>query len=360
MSEDKEKKIKYCVFCGFSIIEEGRIYCPNCGKLVLKIKPEKKEVKQQIVRRPVVGEKIQITRKCSGCGSIITSSVLDQCPICNTMLEKISEQKKLMIQKKPGLIFTNKKFEVEQKFILKKDTWNLKEGISIFGNCLYILIIIYFLLFTIIAFQTEATKIELNMNIILLSQIPELLFGIYPLWYIYSKKHSYKKLGLISEFKKFILALLIGVLVGLCLFLINYFSGYLIDFISDKGLDFFGIKETIEEQNSIIRDADFLLIALLTILLSLGSFSTEIVFRGVLHNTLKERFKNDYKVILFVALIYSVVMLLFSFPIGLGYFFVNFIIFTILGLLYEINKNLYNTIIASIFHTLLIVSFLVL
>lgn len=359
MSEDNEKKVNYCVFCGANI-EEGRIYCPNCGKLVLKIKPEKKEVKQQIVRRSVVGEKIQITRKCSGCGSIITSSVLDQCPICNTMLEKISEQKKLMIQKKPGLIFTNKKFEVEQKFILKKDTWNLKEGINIFGNCLYILIIIYFLLFTIIMFQTEATKIELNMNIILLSQIPELLFGIYPLWYIYSKNHSYKKLGLISEFKKFILALLIGVLVGLCLFLINYFSGYLIDFLSDKGLDFFEIKETIEEQNSIIRDADFLLIALLTILLSLGSFSTEIVFRGVLHNTLKERFKNDYKVILFVALIYSVVMLLFSFPIGLGYFFVNFIIFTILGLLYAINKNLYNTIIASIFYNLLIVIFLVL
>ncbi len=359
MSEDNEKKVKYCVFCGENI-EEGRIYCPNCGKLVLKIKPEKKEVKQQIVRGPVVDEKIQITRKCSGCGSIITSSVLDQCPICNTMLEKISEQKKLMIQKKPGLIFTKKKFEVEQKFILKKDTWNLKEGISLFGNCLYILIIIYFLLFTIIAFQAEDTKIELNMNIILLIQIPELLFGIYPLWYIYSKKHSYKKLGLISESKKFILALLIGVLVGLCLFLINYFSGYLIDLISDRGLDFFEIKETIEEQNSIIRDADFLLIALLTILLSLGSFSTEIVFRGVLHNTLKERFKNDFKVILFVALIYSVVMLLFSFPIGLGYFYVNFIIFTILGLLYEINKNLYNTIIASIFYNLLIVIFLVL
>ncbi len=359
MSEDNEKKVKYCVFCGENI-EEGRIYCPNCGKLVLKIKPEKKEVKQQIVRGPVVDEKIQITRKCSGCGSIITSSVLDQCPICNTMLEKISEQKKLMIQKKPGLIFTKKKFEVEQKFILKKDTWNLKEGINLFGNCLYILIIIYFLLFTIIAFQAEDTKIELNMNIILLIQIPELLFGIYPLWYIYSKKHSYKKLGLISESKKFILALLIGVLVGLCLFLINYFSGYLIDLISDRGLDFFEIKETIEEQNSIIRDADFLLIALLTILLSLGSFSTEIVFRGVLHNTLKERFKNDFKVILFVALIYSVVMLLFSFPIGLGYFYVNFIIFTILGLLYEINKNLYNTIIASIFYNLLIVIFLVL
>ena len=198
------------------------------------------------------------------------------------------------------------------------------------------------------------------MGIILLSQIPELLFGIYPLWYIYSKKHSYRKLGLISESKKFLLALLIGVLGGLCLFLINYFSGYLINIISDAGLDFFEIKETIDEQNSIIQNADVLLIVFLTILLSLGSFSTEIVFRGVLHNTLKERYKNDFKVILFVALIYSVVMLLFSFPLGLVYFFVNFIIFTILGLLYEINKNLYNTIIASVIYNLLIIIFLIL
>jgi membrane protease YdiL (CAAX protease family)/predicted RNA-binding Zn-ribbon protein involved in translation (DUF1610 family) len=355
MDENTEKRVQYCVFCG-NYIEEEKIYCPNCGKLVIKIKPEDKKV----TKGSITVEKPQISRKCSGCGSIITSSVLDQCPICNTVLEKISEQKKLMIQKKPGLVFTNKKFEVEQKFILKKDTWNLKEGINQFGNCLYILIIIYFLLFTIIAFQVESTDIEINIGIILLSQIPELLFGIYPLWYIYSKKHSYKKLGLFSESKKFLLALVIGVLGGLCLFLINYFAGYLFDIIADAGLDFFEVKETIDEQNSIIRNADFLLIILLTILLSLGGFSTEIVFRGVLHNTLKERFKNEIKVILIVALIYSVVMLLFSFPIGLVYFIVNFIIFTVLGLLYEINKNLYNTIIASILYNILIVVFLLL
>ncbi|MFX0041719.1 MAG: type II CAAX prenyl endopeptidase Rce1 family protein [Candidatus Hodarchaeota archaeon] len=351
MNENKEKRVQYCVFCG-KYIEEGRTYCPNCGKLVLKLKPGEK----QVPKRPITAPKPQITRKCSGCGSIITSSVLDQCPICNTVLEKISEQKKLIIQKKPGLVFTNKKFEVEQKFILKKDTWNLKEGINLFGNCLYILIIIYFLLSTIIAFQVETTDIELNIGIILLGQIPELLFGIYPLWYIYSKKHSYKKLGLKSESKKFILAVLIGLLGGLCLFLINYFFGYLIDFISDVGLDFLKLKETIEKQNSVIRDADLLPIILLVILLSLASFSTEIVFRGVMHNTLKERFKSGFKVILLVASIYTLVMLLlFSFN-----FFMNFIIFMVLGLLYEINENLYNTIIASVFYNLLIIIVLVL
>lgn len=355
MPESNEKKAKYCVYCG-SYVEEGRTYCPNCGKLVLKLKPEEKKVKQQIVKRPAVSEKMQITRKCPGCGSIITTSVLDQCPICNTILEKIPEQKKIMIQKKPGLVFTNKKFEVEQKFILKKDTWNLKEGINLFGNCLYILIIVYFLLSTIIAFQIESANIEVNIYINLIRCIPELLFGIYPLLYIYSKKHSYKKLGLKSESKKIILAVLIGILGGLLLFLINYFSGYLIDFIYEVGLDFFKIKENIEKQNSIIRDADLLPIILLAILLSLVSFSTEVVFRGVLHNTLKERFKNDFKVILLVASIYTVVMLLMlSFN-----FFVNFIIFMVLGLLYEINENLYNTIIASVFYYLLIIIFLVL
>jgi len=357
MSEDNEKKVKYCVFCGASI-EGGRIYCPNCGKLVVKIKPEKKQVKQQIVGAPVVGEKLQITRKCSGCGSIITSSVLDQCPICNTMLEKIPEQKKLMIQKKPGLVFTNKKFELEQKFILKKDTWNLKEGITLFGNCLYILIIIYFLLSTIIAFQIESANIEINIYIILLRQIPKLLFGIYPLWYIYSKKHSFKKLGFSSESKKIIIAILLGILGGGCLLIINFLSSYYIDFLSKVGLDFFELKESFSEQNEVIQNADILMIIILMIVLSIGSFSIEIVFRGVLHNTLKERFKNDIVVVLIIALIYSAIWSLYTFPAGLVIFFINYIIFIVLGILYEINGNLYNSIIASIFFNFLFIIFL--
>ncbi len=358
MPEDNEKRVQYCVFCG-KYIEKGRTYCPNCGKLVLKIKPEKKQDKQQILGRPIGGEKIQITRKCSGCGSIITSSVLDQCPICNSVLEKISEQKKAAIQKKPSLIFTNKKLELEQKFILKKDTWNLKEGINVFGTCVYILVIVYFLLVMAIAFQTESDTPEINIYLILLNQIPELLFGIYPLWYIYSKKHSYKKLGFFSESnKQVIIAIIVGILGGGCLLIINFLTGYYIEFLSKAGLDFFELKESISTQNDVIQNTDILMIIILMILLSIGSFSVEVVFRGVLHNALKERFKNDLVVVLIIALIYSAVWSLYTYPTGLVFFFVNFIIFIVLGILYEINGNLYNTIIASIFFNFLFIIFL--
>ena len=126
MSKENKKKIKFCVYCG-SDVKENEIYCPKCGKLVIKIEAGKE------VPKPQITQKLEISRKCPGCGSVITSTVLDQCPICNTELEKIAEFKRAAIQKKPGLIFTSKKLEPEQKFILKKDTWNLKEGVNVFG-----------------------------------------------------------------------------------------------------------------------------------------------------------------------------------------------------------------------------------
>ena len=39
MSNEKDKKanIKYCVYCGAKVNKE-QIYCPKCGKLVVKVK----------------------------------------------------------------------------------------------------------------------------------------------------------------------------------------------------------------------------------------------------------------------------------------------------------------------------------
>ena len=144
MSQDNKRKIQYCVYCGKDV-GESKTYCPHCGKLIVKLKKNEKQEKPRIIHKPVSIQKTEISRKCPGCGSIITSTILNQCPICNTALEKISEVKKAKIQKKPGLIFTNKKLEPEQKFVLKKDTWNLKEGLNVFGTCIYILIIAFFL-----------------------------------------------------------------------------------------------------------------------------------------------------------------------------------------------------------------------
>ncbi|MFW9819107.1 MAG: hypothetical protein ACFFE5_05810, partial [Candidatus Thorarchaeota archaeon] len=184
MSKENQKKIKYCVFCGADVAE-SKTYCPNCGKLIIKIEPEKKISKPHLISRE------EFSRKCPNCGSVITSKILNQCPICNTELEKVSEIRKGIVQKKPGLIFTNKKLEPEQKFILRKDTWNLKEGLNVFGTCIYILVIVFFLLAT---FTFQFGTAPLTIEQLLLSNIPHLLFGIYPLWYIYNKKHSFTKL----------------------------------------------------------------------------------------------------------------------------------------------------------------------
>ncbi len=61
MSEENERKGKYCVFCGANI-EEGRPYCPYCGKLVLKIKPEEKQVNQPLIRGPIE-EKVLVEKE---------------------------------------------------------------------------------------------------------------------------------------------------------------------------------------------------------------------------------------------------------------------------------------------------------
>ncbi|MFW9998901.1 MAG: type II CAAX prenyl endopeptidase Rce1 family protein [Candidatus Hodarchaeota archaeon] len=347
MSKDNQKKIKYCVYCG-SNVEKNETYCPKCGKLIIKLEPGEKLVK------PQVPQKLELSRKCPGCGSIITSTILNQCPLCNTELEKISESKKASIQKKPGLIFTSKKLELEQQFILKKDTWNLKEGINVFGTCIYIMVIIFFLLFTILSFQLDTLTGSIQQ--IILSQIPQLVFGVYPIWYIYNKKHSFNKIGFYPESKKLFLGLFIGILGAIVLILINYISDSFINFLSDLGLDFFDVKLSIENQNQIIKNADLLWLILLTITLSIGAFSAEIVFRGVLHNALKQKFKNDFYVILLVALAYSLVMLLFSFPIGVSFILGNFLMFMALGIIFELtNGNISSTIFTSVFYNIVII-----
>ena len=351
MSKNNEKKIKYCVYCGVNV-EANRIYCPNCGKLLIKLQPREKAVQSK--PELIIPKKVVISRKCPGCGSIITSTILDQCPICNTVLEKISEEKKAIIQKKPGLIFTDKKLELEQKFLLKKDTWNLREGINVFGTCIYVYVIVFFLLFTILTFQ-GGSDLDLSIQMFLLSQLPELLFAIYPIWYIYSKKHNYKKLGFFFESKKILLAVIIGILGAALLILINFFSNTIISLLSDAGLDIFDIETSLAEQNQIIRDADLIWVILLVILISIGASSSEIVFRGILHNTLKQKFNNDLYVILIIALAYSALMLLFYYP---TFFLLNFLGFIALGILYEINGNIYNTIIANVLYNILLIVFI--
>jgi len=356
--EESEQLIKYCVHCGAKA-DKNKTYCPKCGKLIINLKSTKEiSEKGEISSGPKSLGYNKISRKCAGCGSIITSTVLDQCPICSSLLEPLPEIQR-PVQSRTGFVFTNKKLEAEQKFTLKKESWKFREGIHIFFNSILLYIIAQFLIIILYLTTLSQNESDLTIYLILLSQIPSLLFAVTPLWYIYSRKHKYEKLGFSSDKKKNQLAFIIGILGGLGLIAISYLSGYIYQFLYDIGLDFYDIQAYIDLEYKIIRGAGLLLIILL-IELIFGAVAIEIAFRGVLHNTLKEKFNDNTfsgKVLIsaIVALVYSVFFLLLSFPIGIYFLIPNFLIFLLLGMLYEINDNIYNTIIALILYNVLMI-----
>ncbi|MFX0029210.1 MAG: lysostaphin resistance A-like protein [Candidatus Hermodarchaeota archaeon] len=353
MSQDNKRKIQYCVYCGGDI-GESKTYCPNCGKLIVKLKPNERQEKPRISPKPISVKTTEISRKCPGCGSIITSTILDQCPICNSTLEKIPEATKVAIQKKPALIFTNKKLEPEQKFFLKRDKWNLREGINVFSTCIYIYIISFFLIYFLLVFQAGGDSIEQTIQMFIISQIPEVLIAFYPIYYVLSKKHSPTKLGFIKDSKKILIGVFIGMIGVSCLLLLNLLYNSLISTLAEVGLDFFDMEAEITLQNQIIRDADLVWVFLLVILIAIGAASLEIVYRGVLHNALKQRFHNEIYSILLVALIYSVFMiLLYPNP---TYFLLNFLGFIILGTIWEVTGgNIYSTIVTNVVYNVLLI-----
>ena len=200
---------------------------------------------------------------------------------------------------------------------------------------------------------------EIPFYLILLSQIPGMLLGVFPLWYISANKHSFEKLGFPSNNKKILSAIFIGVLGCLGLLAINVFSSFINFFLYELGLNFFDIQEYMEMETRAIRSGGIWVILLLLELM-ITSISVEILFRGVLHNTLKEKFgaegaNGKLITILVVALAYSLIYLVFSFPIGIFFLVSNFLIFVFLGFLYEIDGNIYNTIFASIFYDIVLI-----
>ncbi|MFO8017482.1 MAG: CPBP family glutamic-type intramembrane protease [Promethearchaeia archaeon] len=365
MNDEKEHNVESCPHCGAKT-QPHNPYCPKCGRLVFKgsESPSSKRIKKRKESKIRVKDG-KYQRICPGCGSIINSNVLEQCPICNTRLEPVPESVKSQ-PKQPGLIFTDKKkLELEENLRVKKDKWNLKEGYNAFGNSILIYITVNLLLFILLSFTLTPedplqTTFALDMTSILLIQLPEVFFGLYPILYILFHKHHLSKIGLHSSSKKLTNALIIGIIGGLALVLVNYLNEFVLDLFFASGFDIFGLESYLNETYRVIQNADAVMILLLVILLGLGAISTEFVFRGVLHNTLNEKFGRTWVVIVLTALIYAALYALFSIPLGLVFFVVNFISFLLLGMLYEYNGNLYNTIIASVLYNIIIVLSMVL
>jgi membrane protease YdiL (CAAX protease family) len=213
---------------------------------------------------------------------------------------------------------------------------------------------VFFLIYFLIATPEGNGTVEPNIQIFLISQIPEIIFGIYPLYYIYSKKHSFEKLGFVKDSKKILVGIAIGAIGAVCLILFDLLYNSIINTLGDIGLDISSVITESALQKQIIRDAEFLWVYLLILLMFVGTFSMEIVYRGVLHNALKQKFKNVIYVIIIVALAYSILMLvLYPSPI---YFFLNFLGFIIIGIIFEITKgNIYSTFITNILYNILII-----
>jgi len=298
-----------------------------------------------------------LERKCPKCGSIISSKILKQCPICDTVLEDlpvdIIEEKKE--KEKSYLIFTGKKLELSNKFILQKDQWKFREAINVFFNSLVIFLfakIGIFTLFFVIQGPSIGYELPITIEAITLSQIPGAFFIIYPLSYIYSKKHKISKLGLNYEKKKILIALLIGIIGAFMVYIMAELSFFINDFFVSIGWTVFTPPESLAEQYTVIKNSTLLYKILLLILLMLDVLGTEITFRGVLHNGLITKLGSQLTqriyIILIVSLMYSV--LFFTYDMGLVViYFLNNII---LGLIFEIsNRNLFSTISANGIYT---------
>ena len=355
---ENERKLKHCVYCGAKT--EGQAYCPICGKLIITIKGEQK-VDERKIAVDAISKPLPYERTCSGCSSVITSTILEQCPICNTFLEPVPQYRKPSTSK-PGFIFTNKKLKSEKELVLRKDSWHIKEGVNVFITSLLVYFFAqFFIIFLILSQVGFDQSTEITIEIIILAQIPGILLGIYPLCYIYVRKHKSEKLGFKSGSKEITLAILIGFVGCLLLLCVNYLSGLINSYLYSLGFEFLDISEYLDKERNTIRGASLIWLIVLLIVVSLQAIASEVLFRGVLHNTLKEKFakKDDMagklKVILLVALIYSSLYVLFSFFIGITFFLLNFMVFCVLGILYEINQNIHNTIIASIFYFNLII-----
>ena len=310
-------------------------------------------------------KKGEFTRKCSGCGSLISSMRLEQCPLCNTVLETIPDNIKPKTQKQSGYIFSNKKLQPEHKFEIRKEVWNSKEGYKAFEVSIFAYLSVFMVVLMILYTQMDQDTLQVNQNIfiIFLETLPVIALGVYPIIYIMVKKNHFLKLGLHPDIKKIAIALVIGVFGAIGIYLINLLSNYAFSLLVNAGLEnFASYNANIIEINQIIRESGFWII-IYCILVSLMAIASEIAYRGVLHNTIKQKYGEEIKgkiiVSLLVALVYAgieiLVFLITDIYIGLFLFISDFIFFFLLGILYELNGNLYNTIFTHVFYNLFIV-----
>lgn len=298
-----------------------------------------------------------IERTCTGCGSIISSKILKQCPICDTVLEELAIT---IPEKKEGqeslLVFTGKKLELADKYVIKKGQWNFKEAISVFFNSLVLYIFVELIIVGLfyLALTPDPTQNPLQLTptieLMTIAQIPGVFLIIYPLVYINMKKHKLSKLGFNSVKKSLTIAIIIGVGGGLLVYLTSLLAMQLNNSLISSGLELFRLPTYISEESQILRESQLIYKVVILVLLLLDALGKEITFRGVFHNGLAAKFQSQIVdkiyVILIVSTVYSVLFLFLTFNVG--FVIESFLVNIVLGIIYEsTNRNLYASIIAN-------------
>ncbi|MFX1239293.1 MAG: type II CAAX prenyl endopeptidase Rce1 family protein, partial [Promethearchaeota archaeon] len=272
-------------------------------------------------------------------------------PICNEHLKKIPGQQKDSLRSKVGYIFDSKKLRP----VNNKDRWNFKEGIKIFESSILTYLMVYIMILLILndpSFQSTG----LTIFYLILEKLPHISLFIYPLLYIILRKDRFLKLGFDSKGRKLHTIFFFAFIGIFTLFFLNLFFGMLIENLQRMSVPgFINYSGNSLLIRNIINTSGFWFIFYYSFSV-LSVISIEIAYRGVLHNALKDKFGTNLKgrsiVILIVSGMFAFIESLMSFLndvlLGLVFLAYYFLLFLILGILYELKGRIYNTLITYV------------
>ncbi|MHA1897658.1 MAG: CPBP family glutamic-type intramembrane protease, partial [Promethearchaeota archaeon] len=368
-----------CPYCGGKT-PAGSKFCQNCGRDIskntdrsqgasgktgesewrkVKIKALSPQgVHKSVNKGKVVPEAIEEVpiRVCPNCHTLIQSKVLEQCPVCYATLPPLKQEHKQELEK---LLFVGNKLVSEKDLKPDKEKWTMKEGLKVSAASFMVffvielLVVYYLIFFSSENINSEQLTLKINSTTLFINAIVNVLIGLYPIIYIMQYNLSFKKLGFIND-DKVMKNLLIGIFGGILY--------YLVDILTQSALSGINISllnppQMIDEQNAVIRNLGILYIPFIIITI-LGLISETILFRGVIHNSIAEKYarkggaQGRFITILLTALVYSGTF--FFLNLNLYFLILNFISAFIIGIFYELsNRNIWSIIMLQIVYMII-------
>ncbi|MHA1733491.1 MAG: hypothetical protein ACTSU5_16200 [Promethearchaeota archaeon] len=159
----------------------------------------------------VAGKREPAPRKCPDCGVFVVSRVLLQCPICMGVLPEPPETS----EPEETYLLVDGKLTKETEVKLLPDEWKFKEALGLFLNCIIAFTVTLFIATSIVLFQVNKVDDQdvVSIGSLVANQVPGIVFGLVPVFYIVAHGHKFSKLGF-KEHKRAWDALA-GLLLGL-------------------------------------------------------------------------------------------------------------------------------------------------